>query len=93
MMYNIPERNARVKKLLQDTYPATKISVTKGAGTAGHWVEIVFHRRVQQPKGMSYPTVEQAIEDLIIGAGIPISTYPGDGFSGGGKCISIRMPH
>jgi hypothetical protein len=91
-MYDITERNARVKKLLQDTYPATKIGVTKGDGTAARWIMIVFHRRVEQPKGMNYPTVEQAIEDLIIGAGIPVSTYPGDGQMPGGKCISIRMP-
>lgn len=92
MTINVPERNRAVKKLLQLTYPGVKVSVKAGDGTAYHWIMIEFSDRVGLPKGMMHNRVTDAIEDLIVGAGIHISTYVGDG-DYHGRCISIRMPH
>jgi len=101
---DVKARNRRVKQLLEQTYllratnanaplcPGVKISVTAGRGTAYHWINIEFDKRVPLPAGMMHNRVEEAIEDLIIGAGIYVSTYVGDG-EYTGKCISIRMPH
>jgi hypothetical protein len=100
----VPERNRAVKKLLEETYllrahdakeplcPGVKISVRAGTGTAYHWIMIEFNKRVPLPAGMMHNRVEEAIEDLIISAGIHISTFNSDG-DYTGKCISIRMPH
>lgn len=81
---DVPERNKQVKALLKRTFPSVPISVKAGRGTAYHWIEITF--------GVRVPSSTKAIEDLIIGSGIRFSTYPGDGFSGGGNCIAVTMP-
>lgn len=94
MNINVPARNRAVKKLLETTFPGVGVRVHAGRGTAYHWIEIEFDQRVGLPAGMLHNRVEEAIEDLIVGAGIHVSTYVNsDGWPGGGKCVSIRMPH
>lgn len=105
---DVPERNKRVKQLLERTYlvrghgqtaplcPGVKISVTAGKGSAYHWIEIKFDKRVPNPLGMLHNRVEEAIADLIIGAGIEVSTYPRDDAGrdyGDLPCIRVTMPH
>lgn len=92
---DVPARNRAVKRLLQLTYPDVKISVKAGNGTAYHWIDITFDKRVDQPKGMMHNRFEDAIEDLIVGAGIYVSSYPADDYGGGrmNRCIVIHMPH
>lgn len=101
---DVPARNRAVKKLLEQTYlvrahdapaplcPGVKISVTAGTGTAYHWINVTFSKRVPLPPGMNHNSVEDAITDLIIGAGIHISTYNSDG-DYTGRCIAIKVPH
>jgi hypothetical protein len=104
MTIDIPKRNRNVKRLLQETYllrapnasaplcPDVKISVRAGNGTAYHWIMIEFSKRVPLPPGMSHNRIEEAITDLIIGAGIHVSTFASDG-DYVGKCVSVRVPH
>jgi hypothetical protein len=96
MTINIPERNRAIKKLLLATYPGTNLSVKAGNGTARHWVYIEFFRRVGNPPGMTHNRVADAIADLIVGAGIEVSTFPRDDAGrnfGTLPCINITMPH
>lgn len=86
----VPERNRKIKKLLEQTYllrgdtalaplcPGLKISVTAGKGTSYRWVNIRFSKRPPNPRGMLHNNVEEAIVDLIVGAGIYIATFPRD---------------
>jgi hypothetical protein len=105
---NVTERNKRIKRLLEETYllraatanaalcPGVKISVTAGKGTAYHWVYIKFDKRVPLPAGMMHNRIEDAIVDLIVGAGIPISTFPRDDAGrdfGDLPCVTVSMPH
>lgn len=93
---DVPARNRRVKSLLLLTYPCVGLSVHAGDGTARHWIHIKFERRVGNPPGMTHNRLNDAIADLIIGAGIEISTYPADDAGQSdvmNPCIMIDMPH
>lgn len=96
---NVPERNKRVKKLLEETYlrrqdgaaapqcHGVKISVTAGKGTAYRWIEIRFSAHVD--------VTDAEIEALIVGAGIYVSYFNrSDDDQDFGKlpCISIHNP-
>lgn len=74
----VPERNRKIKRLLQQTYPGVPISVTAGSGTAYRWVNITFRKKVGNPPGMLHNNVNDAIIDLIVSAGIYIATFPRD---------------
>lgn len=94
----VPERNKRVKKLLQAEFPGINISVTAGNGTAYHWIYITFPRRPDPmpkfPEGVK--SFDDYIANLIVKAGIKISTFPRDDAGrpfGELPCINVRLPH
>lgn len=88
----IPERNRAVKALLQRTYPGVNISVRAGRGTAHHWIDIEFFRLPDELRGLSNPRVCDLLTKLIRDNDLHVSTYAGDGQSGGGDCLDVRLP-
>lgn len=92
---DVPARNRAVKELLKQTYPGTTVRVTAGKGTAYHWIYIFFGGRVGNPPGMTHNRVDDAIADLIVGAGIHVFQFnrsDDDRDMGKLPCITITMP-
>ncbi len=87
----VPERNRKVKKLLETTYGKGTVRVSAGNGTAYHWMDITFLSRPQAFDGLGYGEQIGALVKLIEDAGLHVARYTGDG-DYEGVCISLRMP-
>jgi hypothetical protein len=90
-LITVPERNRAIKKLLEKTYGKGCASVRAGDGTAYRWVQINFFEKPEALRKAPYGHMVDALETLIRGAGIYLSTFPDDMGGPPHTCLALSF--